>query len=72
MTVQMTRIDHQIDVMRAPRVEVAPPRRIDVNRARRVVAVALAIGSAMFAVLGIMDIADSPMPAPIEFPAHLP
>lgn len=47
-------------------------RRIDRNRARRVVAVALAIGSAIFAVLGVMDMLETPIPAPIELPAYLP
>lgn len=72
MTVQLTRTEHQVDFMRRPRVAVARARRFDVTRARRVVAVALAIGSALFAVLGVMDIYDSPMPAPIEFPVPLP
>lgn len=72
MTVQLTRTERQVDFMRRPRVGVARARRIDINRARRVVAVALAIGSVMFAVLGVVDMYETPIPPPIEFPAHLP
>lgn len=72
MTVQLMPADRRQDSAPAPRVDAQPARRIDVNRARRVVAVALAIGSAMFAVLGVMDLTRTPAPAPIEFPAQLP
>lgn len=46
--------------------------QIDRTRARRVVALALAIGSVMFAVLGVVDLWGQSTPAPIEMPAELP